>query len=291
MRAAVIFVAAVLGAALAGGFLGALHPLGDSLAVFRVPLAVLFGLVVIWTRWPRALRWPLAGLVLVLLGWNAWMAWKPQAAGALVLYQQNLLRTRTETATWLDAVRASNADVVTLQEVSLENRPLLEALRDRYPHQQYCPFETTFGEAVLSRLPVEAGSGWCSQPDGVAGLRVLTDEGPVWILSLHLNWPWPHGQAPQVEALLPALEALQGPVIAAGDFNAVAWSHTVRLVGRAVGSQRIGRQRATFDLLWIGLPVGIDHVLGPAGGAVAVLPKLGSDHHGVLGRLQITPRG
>ena len=279
------------GSALLGGFLGALHPLGDSLAVFRVPLAVVFALAVIWTDWPRPLRWPLAGLALLLLGWHAWQGLRPQEAGRLILYQQNLRFDRAESAEWLEAVRASGAEVVTLQEVSPANLPLLDALRDLYPHQQHCPVAGFLGEAVLSRLPVEAGSGWCSARDGVAGLRVQTWAGPVWVLSVHLEWPWPHGQARQVDALLPALGALEGPVVVGGDFNAVAWSHTVRRIGLAVGAARIGRHGSTFRLPKVGFPVGIAHVLGPAGGAVAVQPRLGSDHQGLLARVGMGEAG
>ncbi|MBP0481746.1 hypothetical protein [Sagittula salina] len=86
---------ALLGfAATATSFLGALHPAGDSLAVFRLPIAILAALALIRCDRPRALRWPLAALVLAMLGGHvAW--WMPDAGlapapGDIVHYQQNL---------------------------------------------------------------------------------------------------------------------------------------------------------------------------------------------------------
>lgn len=283
-------VTALSGLALLGGYMGAVHPAGDSLAVFRLPLAVMFGLAVIWTDWPHLLRWPLAGLAMASLGWLGWQPRaEPSGPAQLVLYQQNLLWNRDEEAAWLAAVAKVSPDVVTLQEVSERNMALLDALAEEYPAQLHCP-SGIMGEAVLSRLPFVPGSMHCSERGGVAAMQVQAAFGPVWIVSIHVSWPWPYRQSVEVTEVLPMLRALEGPVILAGDFNAVAWSHTLARLAKATGTRRVGPLTHSYALPGIGLPVGIDHVLASPdlAGGLRATPRFGSDHRGLVARLGAT---
>lgn len=282
-------VSVLTGLALLGGLGGALHPAGDSLAVFRLPLLVIFALAVIWTSWPRLLRWPLTAVALLALAQLAIRALPlPMAAHDTVLYQQNLKMDRTDTADWLDSVAEIAPDILTLQELGQPNLPLLEALEADYPTQLHCPVWTMLGEAILTHYPKVPGKEICSARDGVAAMQVVTPSGPLWIVSLHVSWPWPYPQISQLDAVLPELTALEGPVVVAGDFNMVAWGHAIRKVEAATGTRRFGQHAYTFDLPG-GLPVGIDHVLATpgVGRGVRVLPPYGSDHRGVLAFLQL----
>ena len=54
MRVLVTIVAVLLGLLVGVGYLGALHPAGDSFGVFRLPLAAAFALVVIWSARPAS---------------------------------------------------------------------------------------------------------------------------------------------------------------------------------------------------------------------------------------------
>lgn len=290
MRALVTIVAIVFGALVFLGYLGAWHPAGDSFAVFRVPLAAVFALLVIWSPWPRWLRWPLAAAALVALAQVA--AQRLDVYGEpsdqdFTLYQQNLLFSRKEDAQWLGIVAENAPDMITLQEVSARNKTLLSALAASHPYQQYCDFGTVGGVAVLSRFPAVPGSGFCAGRNGLAAIQVETDHGPVWLVSVHLHWPWPYGQAAQVDRLLPVLAQLEGHIIIGGDFNAVGWSHSVARIARAIDGDRVHHSGATFYLPLIGMPVTIDHVLtSPAfSQAARSMPKAGSDHHGVLAYL------
>lgn len=277
-----VLLVAVL-AALVGSYCGALHPMGDSLAVLRLPLigmAALLGLGV-WRRWLRVI-WVLAMWALALPVLPAVI--RPAASDYdFVLYQQNLLFSRRENAAWLGAVRSARPDFVTMQEVSARNQVLLSALAADLPQQVFCPFSGVGGVAVLTRHPVVAGSETCAR--GLAAVQVETEHGLVWVVSIHLHWPWPFDQAEQVAELMRVLEGFQGHVIVAGDFNAVAWSHAVARIARASGTGMIGPYRASFHVY--GYPLGIDHVLtGPAYAQdLAIQPKLGSDHNGVLAYL------
>lgn len=289
MRVLVIGLVVALALLVVVGYTGAFHPAGDSFAVFRLPLVVLLALTVIWTPWSRRIRWTISGLCLIILGQAAWNGVERHPSSTdLTLLQHNILFKRQGGEDWLGYVTAVNPDVLTLQEVSVANLALVDQLSESYPYRQHCPFRSHLGETVLSRYPKIEGTGFCSTRDGLAGMRVETPKGPVWIVSLHVSWPWPYGQAPQITQILPHLEKLDGPVILAGDFNAVAWSHAVDRVGSAFGGTRMGAWVNTFDLPKIGLPVGIDHVLAtPEHFAVSVTaqPRLGSDHKGLLARV------
>lgn len=276
-------LAGLAGLALAASFAGALHPAGDSLAVLRLPLAGIFALLVIWAPWRRALRWPLALAALVAMGQIVGAKFVAHSPGPVVVYQKNLLFRNTRIDDLARDIESRSPDLVMLQEVSRHNRAILDRLRGSYPHQTFCPFTSWSGMAVLSRHP--ANDAHCSRGLGLAALRVDLSQGPVWAASLHMHWPWPHGQADQRDALLPILSGLEAPVILGGDFNMVPWSFTFRALAGATGTERAGPLAATLIKRRVPLP--IDQVLAPGGGSAEILPRLGSDHHGVLARVRL----
>ena len=134
--------------------------------------------------------------------------------------------------------------------------------------------------AILSRWPF-AGAPLCPEGTGLVSAPVATPSGRVTAVALHLHWPWPFGQAAQVEDLLPVLADLPRPVILGGDFNAVPGSQAVRRIAEATGTSRAGPLRPSFFLRRL-MPITIDHVLAPEGVAAMseMRPRLGSDHRG-----------
>ncbi|MDJ0822563.1 MAG: endonuclease/exonuclease/phosphatase family protein [Paracoccaceae bacterium] len=285
MTGLVNLAAGILGALLLGSYAGVLHPLGDSLAVFRLPIAAGLALVVIWAPWRAFWRWGLVAPALVAMAAIVFLKFDGGGApGPVTVYQKNLL---FKNVSWQDLaadIRASGADVVTLQEVSASNAGLLEALRDSYPHQVQCPFTSWAGIAVLSRAPL-LEPPFCAEGLGAVGARVTLQGQAVWVISLHLHWPYPYGQRPQVEQLLPQLAALPEPVILGGDFNMVPWGYDVRRLTATVEGARAGALRAT--LVKRGVPLPIDQVFAPGGGTSEPRPLLGSDHAGVLARVHL----
>ncbi|MEO0371132.1 MAG: endonuclease/exonuclease/phosphatase family protein, partial [Pseudomonadota bacterium] len=176
---------------------------------------------------------------------------------------------------------ASNADFVTLQELSQDNGPLLLNLKETYPYQLICRSKKVRGgTAVLSRVkPLE--NGVCTRDYASARLTVDLGErvGPIHVTSVHLSWPYPREQPRQLRDLLRDLEALDYPVIIGGDFNMVPWSHALSSVAQASGTRRLGPAQATFQLGFV--PLSIDHVFAPYRGLVQTRPRLGSDHLGL----------
>lgn len=284
MRRLVISVSVLLGLMLLAGYTGRFFAFGDSWAVWRVPLTVLFALVVIWADWPAVVRWPLALVAIAVLVQTVWLRVPPATPGPITVYQKNLLFRNADPQGVVDDILARAPDIVTLQEVSPQNQPILAQLRAAYPTQIYCDYVSVGGVAVLARWPA-TGQSLCLKGQGMTALQVQAPQGALWIASVHLHWPWPFGQHPQAKAHGAELAALDGPVILAGDFNMVPWGWSVRSLIRAAGAKRVGGLQPTFFKR--GVPLPIDHVAAPGGGSFEVLPKLGSDHLGVLARVSV----
>jgi len=270
---------------LLAGFGGALHPVADTLALLRIPAAAGCLILAALLARPRAFVWAGVGgsaSVLIVLGAARIMA-GPEGQG-ITIYQKNLWAGNVANRALIADIRDIGADLVMLQEVSERNFPLLAVLEEDYPHQQFCRFSAWSGMAVLSRFPATE-DGICSEGRGMAGLRVEGPEGPFWALSIHLHWPWPHGQARQVEQMLPQIEGLQGPVVIGGDFNMVPWGYSVRRIAQATGTAQVGQRLPT--IFPRGVPLPIDMVFAPGPGQVERRPLFGSDHHGVVARIAV----
>ncbi|WP_238364669.1 endonuclease/exonuclease/phosphatase family protein [Mesobacterium pallidum] len=289
MRVIAVIVVVLLGLALAGSYGGVLHPLGDSLAVFRLGIAGVFALWVIWTPWSAAIRWPLAGLgIAAMAGVLSWKLPGEATPGAVTVYQKNLYFGRQGDETLVADIIARGVEIVTLQEVTDGTASVLAALEDSHPGQHRCPFAGVGGPAIATSWPVVEGSRICPEPGGMAAMQVEAPDGTrVWVVSLHLHWPWPEGQAAQRDRLLPVMAALSGPIVLGGDFNMVPWSETFASIAEAVEGQRVRPVGPTLRAR--GVPLPIDHVLAPGGGTAELLPTLGSDHNGVLARVHLAP--
>lgn len=274
--------------ALLGGFFGRVHPVGDSLAVFRPQLALVaggLGLLIIW------LRSASLGIVALVAAAGSWLSLilplesAPKTFGTYLLYQKNMSFRNPDWKMVAADIADTRPGFVTLQEVSKRNRPLLDALRPEFPAQLYCDFATVGGTAVLSRFPALAGQSHCEK--GMSALQVMTPDGPVWLVSMHLHWPWPFGQDQHLSGLRTAIAALEGPKIIAGDFNMVKWSWALQSLAKDVGGLWERETLATLPLARGVVKIPIDHVLTPLGVSAEIRPFLGSDHLGVLANLSL----
>lgn len=276
--------------ALAGGYLGWLHPLGDSLSVGRgIAAAAILVLAVVASFSGLRMAAFVATLLALLTGGQVLLAYSwPGLPGSYSVYQKNMLFRNAELPALEADIRAADAQIVTLQEVSEPNLALLSALRDVYPYQQICPGERVGGTAVLTRLTPVPDTGFCGP--GLAAMQVVAgNEGRdrFWLVSVHLRWPWPYDQAAHVELVLPILDRLQGPAIMAGDFNMVRWANSVKRLSDIVGVRPAGPTFGSY-VGWsrqFGLP--IDHVFSSRGGRVSPRGAFGSDHLGLLAEVGI----
>ena len=289
---AIAFTVFLLSLALfAASFLGAWHGVGDSLAVFRHWWAVAAGVSSL-VLFRGSMRLAAAGLLAVFVSaapiMAGWFETFDPAAGKYSFYQKNLLFEGSRPDAILADIRATNPDFVALEEVSPFNKAIFDALAATYPARQLCPDGSSGSVAILSRHPPVPGTATCLGNNGLAAVRVVTPDGPVWAVALHLKWPFPRKQSRQVKEMVPELRALGGPVVLGGDFNMVPWSHTMRQIERATGSTRAGAVQFTFHHLDIPLFLPIDHILVPSGqGQLETRPLLGSDHKGLLLRFNL----
>ena len=280
------------------GFAGRFHGIGDSFAVLRpvfvVLLVVLSGIAVLGQ--PRVLGMLgicLAGVGALSITTPSPAVLVPDDAKHYSAYQKNLLFRLADTRPVAQDILQSEADFVMLQEVHRGNRSVLATLGDAFPFQHFCPFTSVGGTAVLSRWPIVTKAD-CDTNGGVTAIQVETPDGLLWVLSLHLHWAFPFGQAGQVSEIVPILEGFEGPILIGGDFNMVPWSHSVASLARASETKLFDFAGGTFAFTYhqdgqnfaSPLPrLPIDHVLIPKNGALIKLerrPRLGSDHHGVL---------
>jgi len=286
MRVIRVFIGLVV-AALAMSFMGAVHPLGDSLAVFRIAFCLV--LLVCVLALPRGgyAQTFLIGTALLGLGSALWHRIPVTEPGPVTIYQKNVLHWNAELSLLAADILSAKPDFVTLQEVSEQGEPLLHALKTAYPYQHLCRFSSLSGVAVLSRLePID--DGYCRIEYGMALITVDLPSGPHHVAAVHLSWPFPRNQASQLKLLSSDLRKFEHPFLIGGDFNMVPWSHALTQVAKASGTRRSSPARTTF--LIGSVPLAIDHVFAPGGGYVETRPLLGADHFGLVARVHPAPQ-
>lgn len=280
---------AVLG--LAGGYLGWLHPLGDALSVGRGAAAAAVLVLAVFASFAGLRMAAFVSMLLALLtGGQVVLAYSwPGLSGSYTVYQKNVLFRNAELPALAEDIRAAEPAIVTLQEVLPDTRAWMATLKDTLPHQQWCPGGTVGGTAIMTQLTPVEGTAFCGP--GLAAMQVVggTEDNPrrFWVVSVHLHWPWPYGQAEHVELLLPILDKLQGPAIMAGDFNMVRWANSVRAMSEILGVKPAGPTAGSYVGLSRVFPLPIDHVFSTGGGRVVLRPAEGSDHLGLLAKVSL----
>ncbi|MFS8183073.1 Uncharacterized conserved protein YafD, endonuclease/exonuclease/phosphatase (EEP) superfamily [Pseudovibrio denitrificans] len=269
-------------------FLGMVHPLGDSLSVFRLPLAVLLAVLTLFCyRQPTMM---ITGVIIAIFS-SATVLWAYQGESVpnsydLTVYQKNLSFRPGDRVDVLEDILMLKPDVITMQEVHKRHLPLINALKENYPYHIVCPFTAVGAVAVLSRLPLATDSFRCEIGLGIAALHIQSKEGPLWVVSIHQHWPWPFYQENQAEQIIPILSELKGLKLVAGDFNMVPWSHIMGQYTEVTNTQMAGPFKASF--LFKGTyAMRIDHVLAPKGGQTFLRPYYGSDHHGLYAQVDL----
>ncbi len=226
-----------------------------------------------------------------------WTVEAPPAASGINMVQFNLSYRNSNPNAVADFIRAADADVVTLQEVTGKAAKVMELLAKDYPTRIRCRYARVGSVAVLSRLPSASGEAQgCVDGQGMTWIRVIAGGQELTVASLHLHWPWPYQQYRQIGELEKYLREMPRPILLAGDFNAAPWSHAVQRVATAAGASVAPGLRFSFGIEfspWApSLPIPIDHILLP--GEVTPLhvrlgPAVGSDHRPIVARLALSP--
>jgi endonuclease/exonuclease/phosphatase (EEP) superfamily protein YafD len=230
----------------------------------------------------------------------------------------NHLYTNRNVADLIGAIRAQDADIVAIQELS---EPVADAashqLSNLYPYQVLSPGPEDYGLGILSRYPLHS----TARMQGFAGQRAIMDiDGTaITVINVHLNAPQVQTRrlrqfrpvkmvlnydtslrALEVARLLDEIDAVDGPLLVMGDFNtsdrepayaelAARLHDAYRETAWGFGftfpnDQRLARLKVPFPL------VRIDYVWSRAGMAPAaaqvVCDNGGSDHCAVVADLR-----
>lgn len=285
----VLFLASLM--LMLASFAGRFHPIGDSFAVFRwfIALLILFSGVLVLQKWRRLIAGGVLAAAFFIEPIIAGVApmLQPQP-GPIALYQKNLWYLNRQLDALEHDIRAQSPDMIVMQEVSLANMAIFDNLAASYATSLYCGGRGIASIAILTRFPRTAEDSICMESSGIAAVRVQAPSGPVWIVGIHLRWPWPKTQPQNVKDILPVLESLDGTVVVAGDFNAVPWSDAMSRIRAATRTERVGPVYRTLVGVSPYLRIPIDHVLTPGGnGHLETRPLLGSDHLGLVARFDL----
>lgn len=312
----IVAVAAIgLAVGLAGGFFGRVHPALDSLAHFRIHLAIallLAALVLLAVRGFRRLGLLAAafgaGAILTVSSLSTLAGLGPVQASddgtdptapVYRLMHLNLRFNNPEPGKVLSLIGRTRPDVVTLNEVSRMWADKLRLLESAYPYRIVCGNQGgAGGVAILSLRPFADGvEAQCRQGGALATATVDLGGRFVDIGTLHLHWPWPKDQAAQIGRMTPDLGQLQETAILSGDLNATPWSAASQRVAEAAGVTFAGPGNPTW--LWRRLPewlrfagLPIDRIFTKGEvvvRSVRTLEAAGSDHLPVL--LEFSLRG
>ncbi len=149
----------------------------------------------------------------------------------------NHLYSNQNTDAIITAIRAQNADVVALQELSQSvQQAAHQQLQSEYPYQILLPGRGSNGLGILSRYPLSNST----YLPGFTGLRTTLDlhGTPITLLNVHPSAPrvqlpdyLPEGSLPilqdystarrsnQITELLRVIDTISGPLVVLGDFN------------------------------------------------------------------------
>lgn len=233
------------------------------------------------------------------------------AAGqpVLKLITHNLFGLNYEMERVAAIVEDEDPDFILLQEYFPEQLDDLHPLlRERYPHFTRCRGGKRANLGFYAKQPFEEALGTSCPEDAfgpqrtarIVGRFVLADGTPLTVMTTHLDWPVPVGrQVEQFAELRAAVDAVEGPLILAGDFNSTPWSYAMRGFKQRAGLERHTRNLVTFPNRFMirrlveTLPfLPLDHVFGRDGVVVHEVhtgPDSGSDHLPVIASFSVTP--
>jgi endonuclease/exonuclease/phosphatase (EEP) superfamily protein YafD len=211
----------------------------------------------------------------------------------------NVLESNRDYARTARLIDRVHPDVLLLMETDQRWADALAPQLADFPHRLERPLGNTYGIIFATRLPMRDGRIETIAEKNTPSVDAeLTARQPFRIIALHPRPPVPgqDTEARDAEIAIAARRAAAAnlPVLAIGDFNDVAWSHTSQLFKRIGGylDARIGRGTfATFpaQMPFLGWP--LDHMFVTPQFEVRsldVLESVGSDHLPVHAELCLT---
>jgi endonuclease/exonuclease/phosphatase (EEP) superfamily protein YafD len=286
---------------------GVLLALGCALAFAPDPFLLMLARAFLWQWSLCALviavfafftrRWwsgAAASLVALLLAFPPQRTVQPEVTGtgaALVrVAQMNVFQPNDDHTEVLSAAIATNADVISFQEVSPTwAEVLLRGLSERYPYHRLVPGNNCYGIALFSRLPFLRVDVLPLQRRSMLSAEVATPAGPVRLLSVHATSPGSYGhfreRNAQLEELATVVNGSPMPLVLFGDLNTVSWDHALEnLCSRTGLREHVHNTDATWPSFAGMALIPLDHILVTRELSVDALDIFGisgSDHRGI----------
>lgn len=130
----------------------------------------------------------------------------------------------------IDAIIRSDADLVSLQEVTPDWAVVLEeGLKDQYPHHEMIVRMDPYGSAIFSKYKIKSLDTFNFEhiPNIVGCVRPEGFMEDVYFISSHTTAPLYSGALNKMRAHLKQIttyvQSIPGPVITMGDYNAPPW--------------------------------------------------------------------
>jgi len=299
--------AAVLFALTLAGYAGQWGPVFESIANFRLHLAVaagVLGMVLGLARQRRGAGLALLTTLIAAAGLGPLFdpVERPGTGRPLTLLYANLHDHNPEPAALAAMLRAADADILITSETSGAVADGPGGLAATYPYRLVKPGGgEVLRTAIWSKYPLGDGVLYLNNTVAPTGAAATADLGGGVTLGLiggHFSRPFERLHMIQAEALGPIAAKLGHPLIVAGDFNAAPWSRVVARAAEVTGTRILGGYRITWKGRYqtplgpLPEPLGhqIDHVLLSDGiGLVSVetLYLPGSDHLALFLHLRI----
>ncbi|WP_114391628.1 endonuclease/exonuclease/phosphatase family protein [Oleisolibacter albus] len=266
----------------------------DHLRVpFTAGALLLLLLSALLRSWPGVLLASLAAAInLAVVAPHLSLGGPAPAAADIRLVHSNIWNRNADPARIATMLQQEQPDVAVLLEVNDPGRDAwLKPLETLFPFRATCG-DAGCGVLILSRWPLERleTGGSVAGHLGYVAARIDRPAGAFTLAGVHLPQPFrAESQAEAARWVAARLQALPGPVVLTGDFNAAPWSGLMADFAAASGLHRLAPTQTTWPV-WLG-PFGIpiDHVFGSTGvsAEARALGNVGSDHRPVAASIRL----
>lgn len=271
---------------------------------FMLWWAVLFATVALFACIRKQWWWSIASLasaVLVIVQVRT-PGMEPISKGGshgLRMAHMNVWQPNEDRARAIAAAVATNADLISVQEVSPEWAVALQgALAKDYPYHHVVPSTNCYGIALFSKRPFEsvrtitiAGAPFIEAMVNVEGKIVR-------VFAVHATSPGSHAhfrrRNVQLAALAERIRSEPVPTLVIGDLNTVHWDGAYERFCSRSGVRPIN---SPFNITWPSVGpfalIPLDHALVSGGLRPTALSSFevnGSDHRGLLAEVRLAPR-
>ncbi len=238
--------------------------------------------------------WGRLFFILLIIGCYPWLrtTFAPRATitkevGQLKVATANLSVDNNNRPAMYPVLRALNADVLILQEVTVTDRSAFLAAKE-FPHQEWILDAGPFSLAVLSRHRIVTNK--IHRMNNVPMLELLIDggEAPLRLFAIHPPPPvspsLTNDRDQYIAFVAQAVKDSTEPVVVAGDWNLSPGASVWHLVNEFTELRSApGARPATWPAALGPVGISIDHIVGRAVGLTPLTAFTipGSDHRGI----------